>query len=96
MKTFARSRSIIFGKNTANLFKGSHGYSDGEQQRDFIYVDDVCNVNLWFLANSHISGIYNLGTGKPTSFNEVAKAIRALYSPNANINNFIFSFSDIA
>lgn len=62
-------------KNTANLFKGSHGYSDGEQQRDFIYVDDVCNVNLWFLANSHISGIYNLGTGKPTSFNEVAKAI---------------------
>ena len=62
-------------KNMANLFKGSHGYSDGEQQRDFIYVDDVCNVNLWFLANSHISGIYNLGTGKPTSFNEVAKAI---------------------
>ena len=62
-------------KNMANLFKGSHGYSDGEQQRDFIYVDDVCNVNLWFLANSHISGIYNLGTGRPTSFNEVAKAI---------------------
>ena len=70
-------------KNTANLFKGSHGYSDGEQQRDFIYVDDVCNVNLWFLANSHISGIYNLGTGKPTSFNAVASAIISWHKKGA-------------
>jgi ADP-L-glycero-D-manno-heptose 6-epimerase len=79
----------IEAKGSANLFKGSHGYKDGEQQRDFIYVDDVCAVNLWFLLNAHISGIYNLGTGNPSSFNAVANAI-INWHKKGNINYIDF------
>ena len=58
-----------------NLFKGSHGYKDGEQRRDFIFVDDTINVKLWFLKNSNVSGIYNVGTGISRSFNDIANAV---------------------
>ena len=57
------------------LFEGSDGYENGEQRRDFIYVNDVVKVNLWFLYNKHISGIFNVGTGKSQTFNEVAQAV---------------------
>ena len=57
------------------LFEGSHGYEAGEQRRDFVHVDDVVSVNLWFYEHRHVSGIFNVGTGKSASFNEVAKAI---------------------
>jgi len=59
----------------ARLFEGTDGYGDGEQVRDFVYVDDVCNVNLWFLDNPSASGIFNTGTGKAQSFNDVANAV---------------------
>ncbi len=58
-----------------NLFKGSDGFGDGEQRRDFIHVDDVVNVNLWFMNNPIVSGIFNVGTGKSQTFNEVANAV---------------------
>jgi ADP-L-glycero-D-manno-heptose 6-epimerase len=58
-----------------NLFAGSDGYGDGEQLRDFVYVEDVANVNLWFLDNPDQSGIFNLGTGRSQSFNDVAHAV---------------------
>ena len=57
------------------LFEGSDGYGDGEQLRDFVFVDDVCSVKLWFLENPDVSGIYNLGTGKAQAFNDVANAV---------------------
>lgn len=59
------------------LFAGSHGYADGEQRRDFVYVADVVAVNLWLLANRSVSGIFNVGTGRSQTFNEVAHAIAA-------------------
>lgn len=59
----------------ARLFEGSGGYGDGEQLRDFVYVDDVCAVNLWFLDHPDASGIFNTGTGKAQSFNDVANAV---------------------
>lgn len=59
----------------ARLFKGSDGYGDGEQLRDFVYVDDVCAVNLWFLDHPNVSGIFNAGTGRAQSFNDVARAV---------------------
>ncbi|MDJ0748290.1 MAG: ADP-glyceromanno-heptose 6-epimerase [Woeseiaceae bacterium] len=59
----------------ARLFEGSDGYGDGEQLRDFVYVDDVCNVNLWFLDNPDVSGIYNTGSGRAQTFNDVANAV---------------------
>ena len=56
------------------LFRGSHGYSDGEQRRDFVYVKDTIDIKLWFMNNS-ISGIYNVATGKSRSFNDVANSV---------------------
>jgi ADP-L-glycero-D-manno-heptose 6-epimerase len=57
------------------LFVGSEGYGDGEQRRDFVHVDDVVGVNLWLLGNRGISGIFNCGTGRAQTFNEVAAAV---------------------
>jgi ADP-L-glycero-D-manno-heptose 6-epimerase len=57
------------------LFEGWDGYSDGGQQRDFVYVGDVCKVNLWFFDNPDQSGIFNLGTGRAQSFLDVARAV---------------------
>jgi ADP-L-glycero-D-manno-heptose 6-epimerase len=57
------------------LFVGSDGYGDGEQRRDFVHVDDAVSVNLWLLENRGVSGIFNCGTGRAQSFNEVAAAV---------------------
>lgn len=65
----------ISASGKARLFAGSGGYSDGEQLRDFVYVQDCVDVNLWFLDHPDISGIFNLGTGKAQSFNEMANAV---------------------
>jgi ADP-L-glycero-D-manno-heptose 6-epimerase len=59
----------------ARLFEGSDGYTAGEQRRDFVYVDDVVRVNLWFYEHRQVSGVFNVGTGKSASFNELARAI---------------------
>lgn len=59
------------------LFAGSGGYGDGEQRRDFVYVDDVVAVNLWFLDRATHSGVYNVGSGRSQSFNDVARAVIA-------------------
>jgi len=64
----------ILADGEARLFSGTDGYGDGEQLRDFVYVDDICDVNLWFLDNPGVSGIFNAGTGSAQSFNDVANA----------------------
>jgi ADP-L-glycero-D-manno-heptose 6-epimerase len=56
------------------LFEGSGGYGPGEQIRDFVSVEDVVQVNLHFLDNPKASGIFNVGTGRAQSFNDVAVA----------------------
>jgi ADP-L-glycero-D-manno-heptose 6-epimerase len=56
-------------------FQGSGGYGDGEQRRDFVSVEDVVKVNLHFLDHPGLSGIFNVGTGRAQSFNEVACAV---------------------
>ncbi len=57
------------------LFGEYGGYAAGEQKRDFVFVDDVVAVNLWFLANPQASGIFNLGSGRAQPFNDVALAV---------------------
>ena len=57
------------------LFVGSDGYGDGEQRRDFVHVDDAVAVNLWMLEHPEVSGIFNCGTGRAQTFNEVAAAV---------------------
>ncbi len=56
------------------LFEGCDGYANGGQLRDFVSIEDVVKVNMYFLDNPHKSGIFNLGTGQAQSFNDVAAA----------------------
>ncbi|MEO8101694.1 MAG: ADP-glyceromanno-heptose 6-epimerase [Betaproteobacteria bacterium] len=56
------------------LFEGNEGYGNGEQRRDFVSVEDVVKVNLFFLDNPDKSGIFNLGTGRSQTFNDMAVA----------------------
>ena len=56
------------------LFEGCDGYANGGQLRDFVSIEDVVKVNMYFLDNPHKSGIFNLGTGQAQSFNDVAVA----------------------
>jgi ADP-L-glycero-D-manno-heptose 6-epimerase len=65
--------------NTLRLFEGCEGYANGEQRRDFVYVGDVVDINLWFLDHPDVSGIYNTGTGKSQTFNDVANAVIAYH-----------------
>jgi len=64
----------IIQTGVAKLFSGNDGYDDGEQKRDFVYVKDVVDVNMWFLQNNE-SGIFNLGTGKTCTFKKVAETV---------------------
>ena len=54
------------------LFGQYGGYAAGGQMRDFVFIDDVVAVNLWFLDHPGMSGIFNLGTGCAQPFNDVA------------------------
>ena len=56
------------------LFGEYGGYAAGAQSRDFVFVDDVVAVNLWFLQHPAQSGIFNLGSGRAQPFNDVALA----------------------
>ncbi len=57
------------------LFGEYGGYGAGGQMRDFVFIDDVVAVNLWFLDHPDQSGIFNLGTGRAQPFNDVALAV---------------------
>lgn len=67
-------QQLLQGQNP-KLFEGADGFANGEQKRDFVYVEDVAKVNIWFWQNPHASGIFNCGTGQAESFNEVAEAV---------------------
>jgi ADP-L-glycero-D-manno-heptose 6-epimerase len=67
-------RNQFVTEGRVRLFEGSGGYRAGEQRRDFVWVDDVTKVNLDFLDHPERSGIFNLGSGKAATFNEVAAA----------------------
>ncbi len=57
------------------LFEGNDGYGPGEQRRDFISVEDIAAVNLFFLDRPKKSGVFNLGTGRAQPFNDIACAV---------------------
>ena len=68
-------RQQLVAGGEVRLFEGSGGYGDGEQRRDFIHVSDVADVNLWFSDHPGQSGIFNVGTGRASTFNQVAQAV---------------------
>ncbi len=57
------------------LFGDYGGYAPGSQMRDFVFIDDVVAVNLWFFDHPGVSGIFNLGTGRAQPFNDVASSV---------------------
>jgi ADP-L-glycero-D-manno-heptose 6-epimerase len=75
--------SQVAGTGHARLFEGSGGYAAGEQRRDFIHVGDVVDVNLWFFERRKSSGVFNVGTGLSSTFNEVANAVIAWHGRGA-------------
>ena len=97
-----RMASVIF--HTFNQIKETGGmklfhshnqdYKDGEQLRDFIYVKDVCEALLFMMKHKKDSGIYNLGTGKARTFNDLAKATFSALNKIRNIS-FIDTPEDI-
>lgn len=65
----------LLSAGRVKLFVGSDGYGNGEQRRDFVFVEDVVDVNLWLLERGDVSGVFNCGTGRAQSFNELAAAV---------------------
>jgi ADP-L-glycero-D-manno-heptose 6-epimerase len=57
------------------LFEGSDGYGAGEQRRDFVFVADIVKIVLYFLEHPDLSGIFNAGTGRAQTFNDVARSV---------------------
>jgi ADP-L-glycero-D-manno-heptose 6-epimerase len=85
-----RMASVIFHAyhqiqqtGTLKLFQSHRAdYAHGEQRRDFIYVMDVIEICNWLMQHMPQNGIYNVGTGNASSFNELAKCIfKAMYLP---------------
>ena len=71
---FHLNNQMKAGQNP-KLFEGCDGFGNGGQTRDFVYVEDVCKVNIWFWKNAGKSGIYNCGTGRAEPFLNVAEAV---------------------
>jgi ADP-L-glycero-D-manno-heptose 6-epimerase len=66
---FEQNGFVKLFKSTTSRFK------DGEQLRDFVYVKDCVDVLIWLADNPNINGIFNLGTGKAQSWNQLASAV---------------------
>ncbi len=65
---------------TVRLFKSNDAtIPDGDQRRDFIPVESVCEIMIWSMHHRKNSGIYNVGTGRACSFNEIATRLFAHY-----------------
>ena len=84
--TILHFHNQIKESNDCKLFKGTYGYKDGEQMRDFIFVEDCVDVNIWFMQNKLKSGIFNVGTGEARTFNSVAENVLKWHK--AQNNNF--------
>ncbi len=83
-KGFMRSTPRVFGQQLkesgkVKVFGANETYAAGEHRRDFIHVDDIVRVKLWFFDNASPSGIYNLGTGVSRTFREVAETVIRYY-----------------
>jgi ADP-L-glycero-D-manno-heptose 6-epimerase len=82
----ARRFDDIKAGRAVQLFKSHRaGIADGDQRRDFIYVDDVVRVMMWLLATPSVSGLFNVGTGKARSFKDLILSAYAALGSKPNI-----------
>src|SRR5438445_2761307 len=86
MSVLARRFADIKAGRPVQLFKSHReGIADGDQRRDFIYVDDVVRVTMWLLAAPGVSGIFNVGTGTARSFRDLMLSAYAALGAQPNI-----------
>jgi ADP-L-glycero-D-manno-heptose 6-epimerase len=86
MSVLARRFDDIKAGRAVQLFKSHRdGIADGDQRRDFIYVDDVVRVMLWLLATPSVSGLFNVGTGKARSFKDLMLSAYTALGSEPNI-----------
>ena len=86
MSVLARRFDDVKAGRVVELFKSHReGIADGEQRRDFIYVDDAVRVVMWLLSAPSVSGIFNVGTGKARSFRDLMLAAYAALGRPPNI-----------
>ncbi|MGY3367606.1 ADP-L-glycero-D-manno-heptose 6-epimerase [Bradyrhizobium sp. GM2.4] len=86
MSVLARRFDDVKAGRVVQLFKSHReGIADGDQRRDFIYVDDVVRVIMWLLAMPSVSGLFNVGTGKARSFRDLVLAAYAALGASPNI-----------
>lgn len=77
----------IMAEGKLRLFRSyKKEYPDGGQKRDFIYVKETVDAMLWFYQNPKIKGIYNLGSGKAQSWNELAQALFKACGKKPNVD----------
>ena len=86
MSVLARRFDDIKAGRPVQLFKSHRdGIADGDQRRDFIYVDDVVRVMMWLSATPSVSGLFNVGTGEARSFKDLMLATYAALGTAPNI-----------
>jgi ADP-L-glycero-D-manno-heptose 6-epimerase len=86
MSVLARRFDDIKAGRAVELFRSHRdGVADGDQRRDFIYIDDVVRVVMWLLATPSVSGLFNVGTGKARSFKDLMLAACAALGAAPNI-----------
>jgi len=86
MSVLARRFDDIAAGRKVQLFKSHRdGIADGDQRRDFIYVDDTVRVIMWLLATTSVNGIFNVGTGVARSFRDLILAAYAATDVSPNI-----------
>jgi ADP-L-glycero-D-manno-heptose 6-epimerase len=87
MSVLARRFDDIRAGRPVQLFKSHRdGIADGDQRRDFIYVDDVVRVMMWLLATPSVSGLFNVGTGKARSFRDLMRSAYSALGTPPNIH----------
>ena len=72
----AKNFALVKAAHPLCLFRSYRpDYADGGQLRDFVYVDDCVDVVLWLLDHPHVSGLFNLGTGRARTWLDLAHAL---------------------
>lgn len=79
--------NTIKNSGKMQLFRSHHSdYRDGEQSRDFVFVEDIADVMMFFMENQKKPGIYNVGTGKARSFMDLTTSVFKSMSLNPEIS----------
>jgi ADP-L-glycero-D-manno-heptose 6-epimerase len=87
MSVLAKRFDDIKAGRPVQLFKSHReGVADGDQRRDFIYVDDAVRVMIWLLATPSVSGLFNVGTGEARSFKDMMLSAYSALGTEPNLH----------